>query len=560
MRGSGEIRGCHINRLRHSQGRQEGIPPPFASGGVRWLLILAGLALLGAPAWAQEQDLDPEIDFWPLLYYNRDAGAGTSQFELLWPIFERSETKEHKGFYFRPLYNSQTEKAGPVRRSEFLYPLGFGTHTTDTSRNWFFPLFLTEREKSPKAETSKHMLLPFYVYRKPEDGPTDFMLFPLFAHLHNWRGRDRIVIVLWPIFTYQSQKRDKKGREVNIRHWSIIRPLFAYTRRNDGRGWKVWPIYGHTYVKGKSEKTFVLWPIYNRQQIQLDTGGTFRVLMIWPFWAQEDSPAGRVRAVLWPFFEHYQKWEPPKNGQKPKDKQLLVDRWWFPWPVLGCEKGKELFGHRFWPLYTWRKRTGERARTRLSVLWPIVWYTWEKDKRHEKRSFRVLPLIWSLRERTAKDKGETKLFQLWPLVKRERKPNGAVQWEVLSLMPLRTRQGWERNYAPFFRVYGYRCEPDGTSSHRVLWRLIRHDSGPSRSFTELWPLFSVARDKTATQVKDSAGPADRKELDIRLLKGLVGYSRAGSRHALRLLFFIKFHFGDKAAVRSSSPALSKTAP
>ena len=50
--------------------------------------------------------------------------------------------------------------------------------------------------------------------------------------------------------------------------------------------------------------------------------------------------------------------------------------------------------------------------------------------------------------------------------------DGARHLEVPSLFPLRWYAPWERNFAPFFRVFEYERAADGGTSWRALWRLV----------------------------------------------------------------------------------------
>jgi len=106
--------------------------------------------------------------------------------------------------------------------------------------------------------------------------------------------------------------------------------------------------------------------------------------------------------------------------------------------------------------------------------------------------------------------------------------DGARHLEVLSLFPLRWYAPWERNFAPFFRVFEYERAADGGTSWRALWRLWRVDRGPAVNAVEFAPLF---------RVYDRPPSAER---GWSALLGLIACDRTRQTRTWRLLYFIKF--------------------
>ena len=401
-----------------------------------------------------------------------------------------------------------------MAESEWLWPIGFGTKRPGLSRTVVFPLMLFDREKFSDGLVQRRRVILPLLYSRAGRGPADFFLLPFGGVIHNFFGREKIVLVLWPLFVYQ--------RGAQARSWSFLHPVFTYVRWEDGgRGFKVWPLFGLNRRPGKMTKLFVLWPIFHYQRMKLEQGELKR-WWLFPFYGRIASPGGWEWAVLWPFFSHR------------VDRNLAREDWWYPWPFLGRHFGEDLSGWKFWPLFTTERRKAARA---VRFLWPLGWYDRRERGEEKSRSFRLIPLMFRQKEETAE--GRSGAWQLWPLIKVCYGPeSGERSWaeaELPSVLPMRYYAPWERNFAKFFRLFEYHRDSEGTRSWRLLWRLARVDSGRAGRYVEVTPLFKY---QTLT-----ARPPAASTLRWNILKGLLGYEREGGRRKLRFLYLIRLGLG-----------------
>jgi len=481
-----------------------------------WLLLAALLALVprvqGAP------DLSEKCDLWPLFYHHRtEPPQRHAVREVLWPFLEWREGAQKSEFYFRPFYNRQVFKDQGRVETEFLYPFGYGTFAGEKRERWFWPLFSLGSDNRGEGRERHFALLPFILWQERADKPDEFMLFPFYGQLYQRLHREEIQFILWPLYT-----REKKP---DAQAWSVLFPIFRYEARDNGVAYKFWPLFGHAHREGKESKTFVLWPFYQEQWVNLDRGGKWESVFVFPFWGHESSPAGYAWTCLWPFFDYSHRFAGDERS------------WNAPWPILGATTGDNRHAHRLWPLYTYSySRDADEARSRLIILWPLIWRTKavRAKEQCEASSFRIIPLFWWQRDREKESEGS--LVQVWPLFKVTHELDGSAQAEFPSILPLR-RAGFERNYAPFFRLFEWRREADGATRYSLLWRVVRVERGADWAGVEVWPLFSWSRETTAT---------DREESYLRLLKGLLGYERVAGRHLLRLLYVLRLPLGGAA--------------
>jgi len=491
------------------------------SSTARPTLALLAAVLLALQVWcppAAADDWHPRLDLWPLVRYWRAEGGAGRHLEVLWPLVEWHDTPASSELYLRPLYNRRGDKPSGTATSEWLYPLGSGRFRRDyLSRRVLYPLALRDRETEPDGKVvSRTVLLPLLYYRSGA-GPTDLLLFPFGGVLHNLLGREKVVVVLWPLFVWQ------RGAEATS--WSVLHPIFTRVRW-DGGGWgfKVWPLFGLNRRRGRFLKLFVLWPVVHYQRMETSGNCKFEISnlksvrwWVFPLVGRITEPGGSEWSVLWPFFGHR------REGGR--------EEWWLPWPVVGRRSGDRGSGWMVWPLYG-NRRTNEsrnsKFETRNSFLWPLGWYGRREDGRGKSVSVRLVPLMFWEREEAGQGAAvrRTGAWQVWPLAKWRRTGNGETHLEFPSVMPLRWHGGWERNFAPFFRVFEYHRTEDGVRSWRLLWRLARVESRPEGRRVEVFPLFRLDQQRG-------------EGFSWSLMKGLAGCEQTERGRRWRLLYLIR---------------------
>ncbi|MGD0999821.1 MAG: hypothetical protein ABSA67_03895 [Candidatus Brocadiia bacterium] len=490
-------------------------------------MALGLIVFATGPAFADE----PSLNLSPLCRLESTPAESERSFEALWPLFEWRDSAAFEELYIRPIYNRRTDKAQKITESDWLWPFGFGTGRPDVNRQVVYPLFLHENETaSDGSPESRTILLPL-LYQHSRHGVSDLLIFPFGGVLHNFLDRQKIVIVLWPIYVYQ--------RSHEAQDWSILFPIFSYIRWDDGsRGFKFWPLIGINQRPNKFYRLFALWPIIHYENVILPQG-TIHAWAVWPFYSSETGPGGWDWSVAWPFISgHFERNE---------------TQHWFPWPFLGRLSGEKVSGWTFWPAFSITKRP---EKTDGYYLWPLGWFSRKKGA-DTAFSFRLIPLMFYESETRlrkspavppaspaapeawsgatgalppgAEPQAESSgAWQVWPLVKHRSDADGARHLEVLSLFPLRWYAPWERNFAPFFRVFEYERAADGETSWRALWRLWRVDRGPAVNAVEFAPLF---------RVYDRPPSAER---GWSALLGLIACDRTQETRTWRLLYLIKF--------------------
>lgn len=462
---------------------------------------------------------NPDFDEWPLCRYWSSEDGAERNLEALGPVVEWHDSPTESGFYLRPLFNRRNDKESQLIRSDWLYPFGSCTFGPDLDRWTFYPLFAHNAESFSDGLTEKTWtLLPLFHWKRGR-GPTDFFLVPLGGVLHDFWDREKVAVVLWPLFVFQ------QGKEV--RSWSCPHPIFTYVRWDDGAaGYKVWPLFGYHNRPGKFKKLFVLWPIGHYLRSETPEGPQTH-WGVFPFYTSIVGPKGFEWHAPWPFVSH----------RLDDNVDACQEDWWYLWPFAGRRTGKDIDGWFFRPIYSTVSRQGSKY---VTFLWPLGWYTETPKADEPSVSFRVVPLMFYEREET--QERQSGAWQAWPLVKYGYDDKWA-NVEFPSLFPYRHHAEWERNFGPFFRVFEYDRSKKGVQSWRFLWRVVRVDSGPEDGYIECTPLFRIHRKRTGSQ-----------DISWNVLKGLAGYERIGESRSWQLFYFIRLGSkGDTEAEAQQKP-------
>jgi hypothetical protein len=442
-------------------------------------------------------DYSPQIDLWPLFFYDKDKKSGETTVELLWPFFSWNENAKSKGFFFRPFYNKREEKGRNHVEEEFLWPFGHTVTDDGIQQSRFFPFYFFTEEKKPDGQVEQdRTTLPFFFGRK-KPGEDYNAVFPFYGRITKRYGRDEIFFIMWPVFT-----RQKKDEIIVI---NVLWPFFSYSKYEGGGGFKFWPFYGHSEKKDKYYKTFIIWPFYNRQHVKLDSGATYDMTLVPLFYVNEESPAGTTKGS-WPFV-----YTQVNNKEKYTEK-------WFPWPFLGNRRGERDRLDQVWPFYIFNQH-GQRKTT--NVLWPFGWFVDNKTVDSTEKSARVFPVYYQYEEKWDKDKSTETYLQVWPLMHTNKDREGNKYTQAISPIWLRQDAGFQRNWGPFFWIFQDWRTAKGDSSDRFMWRIARHDKKGETEYSELHHVFAAL-----TEGKDKG--------TVRLLGNALAFERDGAKEKVKV--------------------------
>ena len=340
---------------------------------------------------------------------------------------------------------------------------------------------------------------PFYFSRATGDAATSYQAwFPLGGTLVNRFGQDRLSWVLFPLYA----RAEKRGAVTTAVPWPIVR----WSEGGGQSGFALWPLYGETRrVDGGSER-YALWPLLYRREARVEGDADNREVSrgFLPFYASDDAPRYRSETWLWPFFGYV---------ERSKPYQYRANN--YLWPLWVQGRGDERFVNRWAPFYSHSVIKGTEKRW---VLWPLWRRQRWPDGAIEQTRTQVLFAVYHdtvQRSRTAPSVAPARKRHLWPLFSEWDNGAGRRQVQVLSpfevLLPHseEVRQAW----SPLFSIYRYDRHADGGSRHSVLWDGVTYRSAPDAREREwhVGPLLGfVSRPEAAR---------------LALFRGLLGLKR-----------------------------------
>lgn len=470
---------------------------------VLFFIILAAI-LFPALSLIHAEDYRPNINIWPLFYYNKDTVKDEKEIEVLYPFFSFKKSKEITVFSIRPLYSVKKIPKENYKKSESPWPLRYAVYTENRVYKRTFPFYSYTRDTSGKIPEKDITFFPFF-FSRTYNGK-DFALFPFYGTFHNRFNQDRIQFVLWPIYT----KVGKGDR----RSWNIIWPVFNYSKSTESNeyGYKFWPFYGKREKEGRYKKGFIMWPLYMYVYADVKDIGEYRGWATLPFYVSEKTPVSDSRSVLWPFFNHI------------KDRLRKFERWDYPFPIATRIKSKERDKNAFLPFWSIDRMQNSKT---LSLAYPLFWSMQYEAGFSKTNTVRFLPFYWKRDEYLLGEEKHAGLRQIWPFYKQE-EFEGSTKREILSLYPLLDDESWARNWRPFFTIFEQeKDEITGKETTRFLWRVYHKEKTPQFSYLEMAPFFSLYKDN------------DSKDTYISLFANMVKYRKRERDRHITLFYLLK---------------------
>ena len=436
-------------------------------------------------------------NFGPFFLYSEDEEREGRETDVLGPFFTYRKDQKEKDLAFRPFFYYKKEE-GKYTLLEYLYPLGKYKRTEKEVESYFMPFFSTRRDLTKPEEQKKERGFLLAFWGETETGEPYGGFFPLYGNLKKRFGKDEINFFLWPVYS--------DSREGENRTTTLLWPFFSYTEGGGKEGFKIWPLGGYERKENDYEKTFFLWPIFHFEKRHLNTEDPTEISAVFPLYYSSTSSKQIYRSVLWPFFNYTY------------DKGDHYTQWDFPWPFLQWAKGDNKSIVRFFPLYS-RKQWEDRETG--YILWPLYLYYRQEDEKYQIETNRYLLLSKDQTEVWKEEGKRARILRIWPLFYYGLRKEGAVQVYFPALLPF-DDDGYERNWAPFLRLYEYRRNAKGEMESKFLWGLYVHRQNASRALYELsfFLTYYTAEDL----------------FYFSLLRGLLEYRAEGEKRALRVFY------------------------
>jgi len=483
-----------------------------------------------------------------------------NSFDWFWFLYEKEFTQaDGASFTVRPFY---TEHVTPGRRFDaLLMPILFWRYETENKYQvkGFFTFYnrIDYVHSDQKAEKDV-AAFPFLFYGHDAVGQERdnyIMVWPFGGTLNGKLGYEKVSAAVFPGFllffffppaqivgitttiyvalsllpVYASWSR--KDYEAFGLFW----PLFMRGKSPDRDDIRILPFYGHKKKAGYYKRySFLVLLNYSEEYYSKDTRKTF---FFFPFFGRKWSDSGKISAwtILWPFFS----W-----GRDEKQKSYMYN---LPWPLVQIEdtetpKRKKRI---FFPFY------GEYMHEKNSTLFitPLFIKLSKKGQAFDSVYYTNFIVVWWYkRDYHVNDvqRGEKwRYFKIWPLLSIEYDGRENFAFNMLSLLPFRDAEGYEKLYEPLWSIIEYKRFSFGERRLGILMRTYYQRWGGDFFQCGIPFVFSYKRIMNRT-------------VDISFLFSMFGYEMKKNGGFLRL-FWIPLHISDADPEISARVAVLKNA-
>jgi hypothetical protein len=411
-------------------------------------IVIAGI-ILACTACAHSGPR--HLNIWPLVYYHEDTVDQTTTLSVLTPIIYYHRGKEGHEFSVRPIFSIARDDAADSTVVDILYPLiKYKKYGADENFRVFPIIRDTKADIAPDKTRIAHDYFPLY-WGRSEDGKAYGGLFPVYGTVKDRFGKDDVLFLLWPVYS--------RTEEDAMTSHTVLWPVFRITTGDQGWGMRVFPIWGHDEITGKSYRTFFLFPLATFQGRYLDTDAPMKDMYFIPFYVSRTTPYSRSTSVLWPFFT---------VSTNEHTNYLKISA---PWPLISYARSDTLSLFQFAPFYRKRVTTDKDTVDESSyILYPL--YSWGRTTSPSETEETYRFLLIDKYERTTFSDGSDELqVYLFPLYDRSKTKTGEDATTVLYPLPLRD-DGFRRNYLPLFEIYKHEIAADGTDRLTILHHLL----------------------------------------------------------------------------------------
>ncbi|HNR89320.1 MAG TPA: hypothetical protein PKM65_13340 [Spirochaetota bacterium] len=436
----------------------------------------------------------------------RSGAFGAQSYDWWWVFYEHESTKRFVSDTVRPFFLRNTYGDRVFEAS--LMPIVYWKYKTPRTTEWK-SLFGLVDSVDHRHRSGLHdydfAFFPFLYWGHSSDQKENyFMFWPFGGRVYNKLGQDRIDTVLFPgfalfflypptwpvswttlgilVLSFIPLYVDYENRQYQA--WGILWPLIqrgANPKRDDVR---VLPFYAHSYKKDRYDAYNVLLlfnytKVYLRDDVQ-------KTLFVLPFYGRRWNESDKVNSstLLWPFFS----W-----GYDRGSGAFEVN---FPWPLVQYHDSLSPFVKKriFFPFYGLYEREHQRTR----FITPL-YISLQKFNRRLESEYNFYALIFWHFKRDYKLASSPvygkswRYWKLWPLFQYEYDDRGNVAFNMLSILPFRDPDGYERLYQPFWTLFEYRRLADGEKRLGLLLRLYYQRWGDDFLYIKVPFLISYGR-------------------------------------------------------------------
>ncbi len=439
------------------------------------------------------------------LLFSRNIYADTvTTFDWYWVFYEEETRENYSSFTIRPFFMRNVNGSKIFEAS--LMPLVYWKYQSPGKSDWKSLFGLAESVDYTHSNGVRDYdfgVFPFLLYGSSEDRADKYLhIWPFGGTVKGKLGQDRITTYTFPgflLFFVFPPSYPLTWTMAGVFAASLI-PLYVDYRSRDYKAFGIlWPViqrgksptrddirimpfYAHNYKKNTYDNYSFLM-IFNYQRVFLKDDEE-RTFFAFPFFGRRWNLSS-VRGsgtLLWPFFS----W-----GYDLKRDSFELN---FPWPFVQIQtckdpKIRKRIFFPFWGIYEFRNNE-------TFFVTPLYFSIKKNTRNYSSEYYINFLVIWYFKREYNKEPNPVygtswRYFKIWPLFQYEYDDRGNVSFNMLSLLPFRDREGYEKLYQPFWTLFEYRRLQSGEKRLGLLLRLYYQQWGEDFIKVKMPLLFSV---------------------------------------------------------------------
>jgi len=496
------------------------------------------------------------------------------QYDWFWMFYEYDKNYRYQTTVYRPLFMRNIRNSDNNIFEASLMPIVYWKYKTSTKTEFKLLFgFIDSLDYTHPGGIRDYDFgfFPFLLFGDSEAAiDRYFHIWPLGGTIRGKLGQDRISAYIYPgiilFFLFPSAFIFPPTLATTAIIVASLMPLYVDYNYKDYKSWAIfWPIiqrgksrvrddirvmpfYSHNYIENRSE-SYSIMLIFNYQKKRIidDEEMTF---FAFPFYGKrwKRSSESNSSTLLWPFFS----W-----GYDIKTGGFELN---FPWPLVQIQTcrnphiKKEIF-FPFLGKYEYKNRE-------TFFITPLYFSLKSRSKSFNSEYYINAVIIWYFKREYLKEPSQIygrswRYFKIWPLFHYEKDDRGNSSFNLLSLLPMRDPEGYERLYQPFWTILEYSRFQSGEKRLGILCRIYYQrwskdylyikmpfifsygiSQGKLSKLSFLFSIFSYKNDITGRSLRLfwiplniwSDNPNDITEAKIRLESEIDGEIESGAKN------------------------------
>ncbi len=475
-------------------------------------------------------------------YPSAGSGRVVSKYDWQWFFYEKSSGRFGNVVVYRPFF-LEAEKDDNLFQAS-LMPLFFWRYKNERKdvRKGLFGFYESDRYLHEKNKADNDTgLFPFFYYGSGAEKEDDYLfVYPFGGTINGKFGLDYMSPYIFPgialfflyppasLLSFQTLLWGliamvplymNYGRGDYNAH-AVLWPLIMWGESGTRRDFRIFPFYSRSYKKDWYDNyTYLMLINYRHTYFANDDRYTF---FFFPFFGRKWSRSGEASAatVLYPFFS----WG---VDRKRGSREINM-----PWPLVQIADSRSPYTKKriFFPFY------GEYKYRNYTSTFITPFYfniTNRTDSVFSSYTYNFILCWYFKRDYTVRHSyygNSWRYFKIWPLLNIEWSDSGLYSINILSLLPFRDAEGYEKLYSPFWTLFEYRKSPEGMKHLGLLFR----------TYYQVWDDNYF---KFKIPVIISYERKDDNLRELTFLLGAFGYDSDAKGSYLRLLW-IPIRVGD----------------